>query len=91
MGETPSTLDELARRAGKWLSLSAAAPERHTAAVVADRFDRITWRDTYEQSAALRELAEELNERYAHARTAAATKRPTAAPPPARTTTPLTS
>ncbi|TRO69424.1 VWA domain-containing protein [Streptomyces sp. IB201691-2A2] len=66
MGETPSTLDELARRAGKWLSLSAAAPERHTAAVVADRFDRITWRDTYEQSAALRELAEELNERYAH-------------------------
>jgi uncharacterized protein with von Willebrand factor type A (vWA) domain len=67
MGETPSTLDELARRAGKWLSLSAAAPERHTAAVVADRFDRITWRDTYEQSAALRELAEELNGRYAHA------------------------
>jgi uncharacterized protein with von Willebrand factor type A (vWA) domain len=67
MGETPGTLDELARRAGKWLSLSAAAPERHTAAVVADRFDRITWRDTYEQSAALRELAEgleELNERY---------------------------
>jgi len=74
MGETPSettdgtpgTLDELARRAGKWLSLSAAAPERHTTAVVADRFDRITWRDTYEQSAALRELAEELNERHDH-------------------------
>ncbi|MGA5505771.1 VWA domain-containing protein [Streptomyces umbrinus] len=65
-GGTPGTLDELARRAGKWLSLSAAAPERHTAAVVADRFDRITWRDTYEQSAALRELAEELNERYNH-------------------------
>ncbi|MEU9881211.1 VWA domain-containing protein [Streptomyces phaeochromogenes] len=65
-GGTPGTLDELARRAGKWLSLSAAAPERHTAAVVADRFDRITWRDTYEQSAALRELAEELNERYDH-------------------------
>ncbi|MFD9194520.1 VWA domain-containing protein [Streptomyces phaeochromogenes] len=64
MGETPGTLDELARRAGKWLSLSAAPPERHTTAVVADRFDRITWRDTYEQSAALRELAEELNERY---------------------------
>ncbi|MEV7197650.1 VWA domain-containing protein [Streptomyces sp. NPDC093510] len=39
----------------------------HTTAVVADRFDRITWRDTYEQSAGLRELAEELNERYAHA------------------------
>ncbi|WP_234048450.1 VWA domain-containing protein [Streptomyces liliifuscus] len=66
MGEAPSTLDELARRAGKWLSLSAAATQRHTAAVAADRFDRITWRDTYEQSAALRELAEELNERYDH-------------------------
>ncbi|MGX1907345.1 VWA domain-containing protein [Streptomyces phaeochromogenes] len=65
-GGTPGTLDELARRAGKWLSLSAAAPERHTAAVVADRFDRITWRDTYEQSAALRELADELNERHDH-------------------------
>ncbi|WP_328693419.1 hypothetical protein OHA74_39025 [Streptomyces phaeochromogenes] len=64
MGETPGTLDELARRAGKWLSLSAAAPERYTTAVVADRFDRITWRDTYEQSAALRELSEELNERH---------------------------
>ena len=66
MGETASTLDELARRTGKWLSRSAAAQERqrHTAAVAADRFDRITWRDTYEQSAGLRELAEELNERY---------------------------
>ncbi|MCX5596966.1 hypothetical protein OOK29_02325 [Streptomyces phaeochromogenes] len=68
MGETPGTLDELARRAGKWLSLSAAPPERHTTAVIADRFDRITWRDTYEQSAALRELAEELNERHEHTR-----------------------
>ncbi|NGO10154.1 VWA domain-containing protein [Streptomyces sp. HC44] len=61
---TPSKLDELAGRAGKWLGLSAAAHERHTAAVVADRFDRITWRDTYEQSAGLRDLAEELTERY---------------------------
>ncbi|MGP3974047.1 VWA domain-containing protein [Streptomyces sp. 8N114] len=66
MSTTPSKLNELAGRAGKWLSLSASAPERHTAAVVADRFDRITWRDTYEQSAALRDLAEELNERYDH-------------------------
>ncbi|MFI1679522.1 VWA domain-containing protein [Streptomyces sp. NPDC020607] len=40
------------------------APERHTAAVVADRFDRLTWRDTYGQSAALRELAEELSARH---------------------------
>jgi uncharacterized protein with von Willebrand factor type A (vWA) domain len=66
MGGTPSKLSELASEAGTWLSLSAVAPERHTTAVVADRFDRITWRDTYEQSAALRELAEELNERYDH-------------------------
>ncbi|MEV2214697.1 VWA domain-containing protein [Streptomyces sp. NPDC050997] len=66
MGGTPSRLDELASPAGKWLGLSAAAPERHTAAVVADRFDRITWRDTYEQSAGLRDLAEELNERHDH-------------------------
>ncbi|MGW0828259.1 VWA domain-containing protein [Streptomyces sp. NPDC002845] len=66
MGETPSKLGEPASQAGKWLDLSAAAPERHTMAVVADRFDRITWRNTYEQSAGLRELVEELNERYDH-------------------------
>ncbi|GGS13514.1 hypothetical protein GCM10010252_61120 [Streptomyces aureoverticillatus] len=66
MGETPIKLDELTIRAGKWLALSAAAPERHTAAVVADRFEQITWRDTYEQAAGLRELAEELNQRYDH-------------------------
>lgn len=65
-GKKPSKLGELTSRAGKWLSLSAAAPERHTAAVVADRFERITWRDTYAQSAGLRELAEELNEHYDH-------------------------
>ncbi|MGW2231520.1 VWA domain-containing protein [Streptomyces formicae] len=59
----PRTLDELVSRAGKWLGLSAA-PERHTAALVADRFDRITWHDTYEQSAGLRDLAEELNRRH---------------------------
>ncbi|WP_413114562.1 VWA domain-containing protein [Streptomyces sp. CY1] len=63
-GRTPGRLDELASRAGKWLGRAAAAPEAHTAAVVADRFDRITWRDTYEQSAGLRDVAEELNEHY---------------------------
>ncbi|MBI0296045.1 VWA domain-containing protein [Streptomyces sp. PRKS01-29] len=60
-------LDALASRAGTWLGRSAAAPVRHTAAVVADRFDRITWRDTYEQSAGLREVAEELDRRHDHA------------------------
>ncbi|GAA3773833.1 VWA domain-containing protein [Streptomyces phyllanthi] len=66
MGETPSRLDELASRAGTWLSRSTAVSERHTGAVVADRFDRIAWRDTYEQSAGLRDLAEELNQRHGH-------------------------
>ncbi|GGZ00691.1 VWA domain-containing protein [Streptomyces poonensis] len=67
MDRTPITLDELASRAGVWLGgSSAAAAERHTAAVVADRSDRIAWRDTYEQSAGLRELAEEFDERYDH-------------------------
>ncbi|MGX1561446.1 VWA domain-containing protein [Streptomyces sp. NPDC055506] len=63
----PHRLDELAGRGGKWLGLSAAAPERHSGAVVADRFDRMTWRDTCEQSAGLRELAAELGDRYDHA------------------------
>ncbi|WP_328770134.1 VWA domain-containing protein [Streptomyces sp. NBC_00286] len=66
MGETPSRLDELASRAATWLARSDVAPERHTTAVIADRFDRITWRDTYEQSAGLRDLAEELKDRYGH-------------------------
>ncbi len=58
-------------RAGKWLVLSASAtaPGGHTAAVVADRFDKIAWRDTYEQSAGLRELAEEMYERHDHTAT----------------------
>ncbi|MER6103195.1 VWA domain-containing protein [Streptomyces sp. NPDC001832] len=66
MDRTLSKLDELTGRGGKWLGLSATAPERHTAAVIADRFDQITWRETYEQSAGLRDLAEELNKRYYH-------------------------
>ncbi|MFJ6071092.1 VWA domain-containing protein [Streptomyces sp. NPDC093065] len=62
-----SRLGELADLAGQWLALSAATGARHTGAVVADRFDRIAWHDTYAQSAALRELADELGERHAHA------------------------
>ncbi len=34
------------------------------AAVAADRFDRLTWRDTYEQAAGVRELAVELAARH---------------------------
>lgn len=66
MDTTPHTLDEPASRAGAWPGRSTGAPG-HTTAVVTDRFDRITWQDTYEQSAGLRELAGELGERYAHA------------------------
>ncbi|MFG2370221.1 VWA domain-containing protein [Streptomyces sp. NPDC048504] len=67
MNGTRGRLDDLASRAGRWLGGSAAASERHTTAVVADRFDRFTWQDTYGQSAGLRDLAEELNQRYDHA------------------------
>ncbi|MFH8974944.1 VWA domain-containing protein [Streptomyces sp. NPDC017890] len=63
---TPGKLDELASRAGEWLA-ATATPRRHTAAVVADRFDRMAWRDTYDQAAALQDLAEELNERHPYA------------------------
>ncbi|MGC0380427.1 VWA domain-containing protein [Streptomyces sp. SAI-129] len=65
-GGAASRLGVLTDLAGVWLARSAAATARHTGAVVADRFDRVTWRDTCEQSAALRELAEELGERHAH-------------------------
>lgn len=67
MGETPSGRDEPASLAGRWLGVASAAPRRHTAAVVADRFEQIAWRDTFEQSAGLRELAGELGERHGHA------------------------
>ncbi|WP_121709610.1 VWA domain-containing protein [Streptomyces sp. E5N91] len=65
-GGTASRLDVLADRAGTWLARSGAAPARHTGAVAADRFDRMAWRDTYEQSPALRELADDLGEHHAH-------------------------
>ncbi|MEU6447216.1 VWA domain-containing protein [Streptomyces sp. NPDC046979] len=67
MDEIPARLEGLAARAAPWLAESATALARHTTAVVADRFDRIAWRDTYEQSPALRDLAAELGERHAHA------------------------
>ncbi|MFF1696270.1 VWA domain-containing protein [Streptomyces sp. NPDC058257] len=66
MAETPSKVDDLASRGGKWLGLSAAAPVRHTAAVVADRFEQLAWRDTFTQSAGLRDLATELSARFDH-------------------------
>ncbi|MEV5594642.1 VWA domain-containing protein [Streptomyces sp. NPDC052496] len=59
-----SRLDDLAGSAGVWLGRSAATGEEHVGAVVADRFDRFTWRDTATQSAGLRELAAELSEHH---------------------------
>ncbi|MGW7073356.1 VWA domain-containing protein [Streptomyces sp. NPDC054855] len=67
MDETPSGIHELTNLAGRWLGAPTAAPERHTAAVVADRFEQIAWRDTLEQSAGLRELADELTQRHDYA------------------------
>ncbi|MBT3151590.1 VWA domain-containing protein [Streptomyces sp. CHD11] len=66
MGETYSGPAGPAHRAAKWLALSAAAAEQHTAAVVTGPFDRVAWRDVYGQSAGLRELAAELNAGHAH-------------------------
>ncbi|WP_055698562.1 VWA domain-containing protein [Streptomyces silaceus] len=40
---------------------------RYSTAVVADPFERIAWRDTYEQSAGLRDLVTELTGRHAYA------------------------
>lgn len=67
MEKTLRKLKDLAHRAGKWLGLAgAAAAPKATTAVVADRFDTMAWRETYDQAAALRDLAEELNETYDH-------------------------
>ncbi|OKI80772.1 hypothetical protein AMK12_17505 [Streptomyces sp. TSRI0395] len=64
-GTDPAALDALAGRARTWLGHSTA--ERCTEVVLADRFERLTWRDTCEQSEGLRELARELGERHDHA------------------------
>ncbi|TXS74540.1 VWA domain-containing protein [Streptomyces sp. sk2.1] len=72
----PGRLDELRLRAGKWSAPSAASVpsatsaesvERHTTAVIADRFERIVWRDTCDRSAGLRELVRELSGYHAYA------------------------
>nr|WP_151772674.1 VWA domain-containing protein [Streptomyces abyssomicinicus] len=60
-------MDELVRRSAAWLNLGVGPSGRHTATVVADFFDRIAWRDTLAQSAALRELADELRSQHDHA------------------------
>jgi uncharacterized protein with von Willebrand factor type A (vWA) domain len=58
-------LKDIATRAGRWLGLAPAAA--HTAAITGDKFDAMTWRDTYAQAAALRELADDLADRHHYA------------------------
>ncbi|MER7129700.1 VWA domain-containing protein [Streptosporangium saharense] len=60
---------DLMTKAGRWLrggSAAALAPPA-TAAVVADRFDGMEWREVYDQAAALRGLVDELGETNDHA------------------------
>jgi uncharacterized protein with von Willebrand factor type A (vWA) domain len=59
-------LKDLAARAGRFLGLPAA-PAAPVQAVAGDRFDTMTWRDTYAQAAGLRELAEDLGEKHDYA------------------------
>src|SRR5262245_11082531 len=58
-------LKDLAARAGRWLGL--AAPPAHTTAVISDRFDTMTWRDTWSQAPALRDLADDLGQQHDYA------------------------
>jgi uncharacterized protein with von Willebrand factor type A (vWA) domain len=64
MSGTPARLGPLAARSGTWLARSTLTAGQHTTAVAADRFDVITWHDTYARAAALRELATELEEHH---------------------------
>lgn len=65
MGKAMKKIKELASRAGRWLGLAQSAPApKATGAVISDRFDDMAWRETYDQAAALGELAEELNEQH---------------------------
>lgn len=64
MGRTPKEPSEPMSPTGTGPERSAPASGHHTTAVLADRFDRVTWHDTYRQSAGLRQLAQELSERH---------------------------
>lgn len=57
-------LSDLVQRAGRWLGLAQDPPQLHTSSVVSDRFDAMTWRDTFDQARALGELAEDLGEHH---------------------------
>jgi uncharacterized protein with von Willebrand factor type A (vWA) domain len=59
-------LKDLAARAGRWLGLTAPLAAA-TRAVAGDRFDAMTWTDTYAQAAGLRDLAGDLGEQHDYA------------------------
>lgn len=58
-------LRELAAKAGRWLGIGQR--QAHTNAVIADRFDAMSWRETYDDARALRALGGELHERFDYA------------------------
>ncbi|HEY3514592.1 MAG TPA: VWA domain-containing protein [Kribbella sp.] len=70
-------LKDLARRASRWLGqrgrtkpsagTTAAGHRAATSAIEADRFDQMTWDETWAAAPALRELADDLAERYDYA------------------------
>lgn len=63
MGKVLSTLKDLAQRAGRWLGAGQSAI-RATTTVVADRFDAMAWHEILDQSVALQDLAEDLNQTF---------------------------
>ncbi|MGW5733017.1 MULTISPECIES: VWA domain-containing protein [Streptomyces] len=77
MDEAPGRLHERAGKAGNELigpdgssrptGSAGSGTEGHTAAVLAHEYEQIVWRDTYAQSAALREFAAELDQRHEYA------------------------
>ena len=54
MTGTLAKLKDLATRAGQWLGL-AEPSALHTAAITGDRFDQMTWADTWNQAGAVRD------------------------------------
>lgn len=61
-------LSDLARKASRWLSRGDDnATLAATGAIEADRFDELTWRDTYDQAGALQDLVEDLGQSHNYA------------------------
>jgi uncharacterized protein with von Willebrand factor type A (vWA) domain len=61
-------LRELAGKAAHWLGLpTPTTAPAHTGAIASDRFDEMTWRDTYDQAPALAALADDLADHHDYA------------------------